>query len=101
MRASRRLFLSPPLLVAPLFAQSFAPPKNYPPFTDSFQFAVGDFNQDGAADLLGVANVSGSTQIYLYLNNGSGGFGIPKAIAGTSAAGAGGDSRVPLLKRFG
>ena len=84
----RRLFLSALLLVAPLFAQSFAPPKNYPPFTDSFQFAVGDFNHDGAADLLGVANVSGSTQIYLYLNNGSGGFGTPKAIAGTSAAGA-------------
>lgn len=86
-RVVRRTILSAPLLIAPLFAQTFASPKNYPPFTDSYQFAVGDFNHDGAAGLLGVANVSGSTTIYLYLNNGSGGFGTPKAILGTSGAG--------------
>jgi hypothetical protein len=71
-------------LVGPSFAQTFSAPKHYPPFTDRYQFVVGDFNRDGAADLIGVANVSGSTQIYLYLNNGSGAFGTPKPISGTS-----------------
>src|SRR5437763_7229780 len=73
-------------LIGTSFAQTFSAPKHYPPFTDSYQFVVGDFNRDGAADLIGVANVSGSTQIYLYLNNGSGGFGTPKPISGTSGA---------------
>ena len=73
-------------LIGTSFAQTFSAPKHYPPFTDSYQFVVGDFNRDGAADLIGVANVSGSTQIYLYLNNGSGAFGTPKPISGTSGA---------------
>src|SRR3954468_17230702 len=57
-------------LIGTSFAQTFSAPKHYPPFTDSYRLVVGDFNRDGAADLIGVANVSGSTQIYLYLNNG-------------------------------
>lgn len=74
------------LLTFPVFAQTFAAPRNYPPFTDSFRFAVGDFNRDGAADLIGVANFNGGMQIDFYLNNGSGAFGTPTAIPGTSGA---------------
>ncbi len=84
-RAFLRTVVSAVLLTAPLFAQTFSV-KNYPPFTDSFQFAVGDFNKDGAADLLGDANYNGSEQVYIYMNNGSGVFGTPKAIAGTTGA---------------
>src|SRR5438270_13387042 len=70
-----------------IHAQTFSA-KNYGPFTDSYEFTVGDFNHDGAADLLGVANFNKGTQtqIYFYLNNGSGGFAAPRAVAGTVGA---------------
>jgi hypothetical protein len=78
------------LLAAPLFSQSFASPKNYGPFTDSFQLKTGDFNRDGAADLVGVANFNNGTQTHLavYMNNGSGSFQTPSVITGTTGAGA-------------
>jgi hypothetical protein len=76
------------LLSYPLFCQTFAAPKNYGPFTDSFQLKAGDFNRDGAADLIGAANFNNGTQTHLviYMNNGSGGFLTPAVIAGTTSA---------------
>ena len=47
---------------------------------------VGDFNRDSAADLVGVTNLNGGTQIDFYLNNGSGAFGTPRAVPRTSGA---------------
>lgn len=85
-RAALRIYLSALSLITPLLAQTFAAPKNYPPFTDSFRVAVGDFNRDGAADMVGVTNFNGGTQVDFYLNNGSGVFGTPKVVPGTSGA---------------
>src|ERR1700692_4310406 len=78
------------LLSYPLFCQTFSPPKNSGPCTDSFQLKAGDFNRDGAADLVGAANFNKGTQTHLvvYMNNGSGGFLTPAVIAGTTGAGA-------------
>ncbi len=77
--------VSASLLAVPLFSQTFSSPKNYGPYIDSSGLVVGDFNRDGAADLLGTALINNGTQtqIFLYLNNGSGGFAAPVPIAGT------------------
>jgi hypothetical protein len=78
------------LCASPLFSQTFAPPKHYGPFTDSFQLATGDFNRDGAADFVGAANFNNGTQaeVVVYLNSGSGTFAAPSVVPGSTGAGA-------------
>jgi hypothetical protein len=78
------------LLASPLIAQTFAPPKNYAPFTDSFQLKAGDFNRDGAADFVGAANFNHGTQteVVIYMNSGTGSFRPPTVLAGSVGAAA-------------
>jgi hypothetical protein len=78
------------LCASPLFSQTFAPPKNYGPFTDSYQLATGDFNRDGAADFAGAANFNNGTQteVVVYMNSGSGTFAAPSVVSGSTGAGA-------------
>jgi len=77
------------LFVSPLRSQTFAPPKNYPPFTDVSQMVVADFNRDGAADVVGSAfyNTTNQTNVVVYMNSGSGTFSAPVAIPGSTGAG--------------
>jgi hypothetical protein len=77
------------LCASPLFSQTFAPPKHYGPFTDSYQLATGDFNHDGAADFVGAANFNNGTQteVVVYMNSGNGTFAAPSVLAGGVGAG--------------
>ena len=74
------------LCASPLLPQTFAPPKNYGPFTDCFQLATGDFNRDGAADFAGAANFNKGTQteVVVYMNSGSGTFAAPSVVSGST-----------------
>ena len=77
------------LCASSVFSQTFAPPKHYGPFTDAYQLATGDFNRDGAADFVGAINFNHATQteVVVYMNNGSGTFGTPSVVPGTTGAG--------------
>ncbi|HEY1946600.1 MAG TPA: VCBS repeat-containing protein [Bryobacteraceae bacterium] len=77
------------LCASPLVSQTFAPPKHYGPFTDSYQLATGDFNRDGAADFVGAANFNNGTQteVVVYMNSGGGTFGTPSVVSGSVGAG--------------
>src|SRR4030081_21551 len=77
------------LLASALFAQTFAAPKHYPPFTDISQMVAADFNHDGAADLVGNALINNGTQtqIMVYMNNGTGTFSAPVPIPGSTGGG--------------
>src|SRR3979490_184749 len=77
------------LLASPLFSQTFAPPKHYPPFTDISQMVAADFNHDGAVDLVGYALINSGTQteIMVYMNSGTGTFAAPVALPGSTGGG--------------
>src|SRR4030081_3359328 len=77
------------LCASSVFSQTFAPPKHYGPFTDDYQLATGDLNRDGAADFVGAINFNHATQteVVVYMNNGSGTFGAPGVVPGTTGAG--------------
>src|SRR3979411_1589282 len=77
------------LLASPLFSQTFAAPKHYPPFTDISQMVAADFNRDGAVDLVGYALINNGTQpqIMVYKNNGSVTFSAPVPIPGSTGGG--------------
>jgi FG-GAP-like repeat len=77
------------LLASALFAQTFAAPKHYPPFTDISQMVAADFNRDGAVDLVGYALINNGTQtqIMVYMNSGTGTFSAPVPIPGSTGGG--------------
>jgi hypothetical protein len=77
------------LLASPLFSQTFAAPKHYPPFTDISQMVAADFNHDGAVDLVGYALINSGTQteIMVYMNSGTGTFAAPVALPGSTGGG--------------
>ncbi|HUA15785.1 MAG TPA: VCBS repeat-containing protein [Verrucomicrobiae bacterium] len=76
------------LFITPLFAQTFSAPKRYGTFTDAFQMVAAGFDRNGAADLVGVANLNNGseTSVVVYMNTGRGTFNNPITIAGTTGA---------------
>src|ERR1700693_1061030 len=77
---------------------TLAPPVSYGPFTDAFSLATGDFNQDGALDIVVGDTASGS----VLLGKGDGSFSTGSPIGASNAvffavADFNGDGRLDLV----